>query len=364
VVLDLQLPGQEGLSLAEEIRHQPFGLSLPLLLLSSPRPCGSDSRPQPAGISIFIHKPIRPVQLLDALHRALGARLPSEKKPPAAPALDTALAHRLPLRVLLADDNLINQKVGLSVLQKLGYRADAVNNGLEVIAALERKAYDVLFLDVQMPEMDGLEAARRICRRWGAHERPFIIAMTGNALLGDREKCLEAGMDDYISKPVRIPELQHTLERWGPLKLKTVSPTFASPPPRLPAADQESELLDRTILADLKEMSPAEGIGMLEELVDLFLEQAPQSLAHLTQKPTDPASVGFEAHSLKSMSLNLGATRMATLCRTLETMARAADLAGASALLTELQQAFDRTREQLLAFRNEATQSVSEESRF
>ena len=118
--------------------------------------------------------------------------------------------------MLLADDNAINQKVGLSVLQKLGYRADVANNGLEVLKALEQKAYDILFLDVQMPEMDGLEAARQICQRWPADKRPRIIAMTGNALIGDREKCLQAGMDDYISKPVRVTEFQAALERWGP----------------------------------------------------------------------------------------------------------------------------------------------------
>src|SRR4029077_17662463 len=125
----------------------------------------------------YIHKPIRPAQLLDALCRALSVQLQREKKAPAAPVLDPGLAHRLPLRLLLADDNPINQKVGLSVLHKLGYQADLANNGLEVLKALEQKVYGVLFLDVQMPEMDGLEAAREICRRWPPDKRPTIIAM-------------------------------------------------------------------------------------------------------------------------------------------------------------------------------------------
>src|SRR5262249_56655265 len=126
-----------------------------------------------------------PAQLLDALCRALSIQLQREKKAPTAPTLDAELGIRLPLRVLLADDNPINQKVGLSVLQKLGYRADVAHNGLEVLRALEQKAYDVIFLDVQMPEMDGLEAARQICQRWPREKRPCIIAMTGNALMGD-----------------------------------------------------------------------------------------------------------------------------------------------------------------------------------
>ena len=145
---------------------------MPLLLLSSARPGGDDTRPLPASVSISVHKPIRPAQLLDALCRALSVQVQREKKAPVAPTLDPDLARRLPLRLLLADDNPINQKVGLSVLHKLGYRADIANNGLEVLKALEQKAYDILFLDVQMPEMDGLEAARQICQRWPAEQAP------------------------------------------------------------------------------------------------------------------------------------------------------------------------------------------------
>ena len=115
---------------------------------------------------------------------------------------------------MLADDNPINQKVGLSVLQKLGYRADVANNGIEVLSALEQKAYDIIFLDVQMPEMDGLEATRQICQRWSRERRPCLIAMTGNALMGDREKCLEAGASDYIAKPVNTEQLLSLLRVW------------------------------------------------------------------------------------------------------------------------------------------------------
>jgi CheY-like chemotaxis protein len=129
----------------------------------------------------------------------------------------TARADRLPLQLLLADDNAVNQKVGLMLLKRLGYMADAVANGLEVLHALETKSYDLILLDVQMPEMDGYEAARRIRAKWAEREaeRPRIVAMTGNAMLGDRERCLDAGMDDYVSKPVRLEELTAVLERWG-----------------------------------------------------------------------------------------------------------------------------------------------------
>lgn len=253
VLLDLQLPDKDGLMLADEIRTLPCGRYLPLVLLSSVRLRGDDSRPLAMGISVYVHKPIRPAQLLDSLCRAMSVQMQREKKSAAAPVLDSSFARRMPLRVLLADDNPINQKVGLSVLAKLGYRADVVNNGNEVITALENKVYDVLFLDVQMPVMDGLDCARQICSRWTRDKRPVVIAMTGNALIGDREKCLAAGMDDYISKPVRIGELQTALERWGPTKSRKFDTAFLR---RMPATTKPGDLLDETILAELRDMPP------------------------------------------------------------------------------------------------------------
>ncbi len=122
------------------------------------------------------------------------------------------MAARHPLRILLAEDNAVNQKLALRLLAQMGYRADLASNGLEAVQAVERQPYDVILMDVQMPEMDGLEATRQICSRWPAGERPRIIAMTANAMQGDREACLEAGMDDYISKPIRVEELVRALE--------------------------------------------------------------------------------------------------------------------------------------------------------
>ena len=132
----------------------------------------------------------------------------------------------LPLRLLVADDNAINQMVALMLLNRLGYAADVAGNGVEALKALDSKVYDLIFLDVRMPEMDGYEAARRICARWSddAAGRPKMIAMTGNAMQGERERCLEAGMDDYISKPVRIEELKALIKRWGLKPGQTVPP--------------------------------------------------------------------------------------------------------------------------------------------
>ena len=349
IVIDLQLPDMDGLSLADEIRRQPYGRYIPILLLSSVRLRGDDTRPHHASISVFVYKPVRPAQLLDALCRAMSIQLQREKKAPQAPTLDAELAMRLPLRVLLADDNPINQKVGLSVLNKLGYRADIANNGLEVLKALEQKAYDILFLDVQMPEMDGLEAARRICQRWAAEKRPRIIAMTGNALLGDREKCLQAGMDDYISKPIRINELQGAIERWGPGRTRKGDTAFL---PRLKILPVD-QLLDQAIISELRQMPPADGVSMLQELVDLFLQGAPLRIAQLGQSLDDPPQLIFHAHALKSMSLNLGAKRIVELSRKIEDLGRAGQVKEVAAVLKDLEATFTQTKAHLLPLRDE-----------
>ena len=348
VILDWQLPGNSGPALTEEIRQQPSGRYVPLIALASPRPGGEHVQPPPTGVAAFVHKPIRPVQLLETLCRVMSVQMQREKKAPAVPALDPDLARRLPLRLLLADDNPINQKVGLSVLKKLGYRADLAGNGVQVLKALEQKVYDILFLDVQMPEMDGLEAARQICQRWPAGKRPRIIAMTGNALIGDREKCLQAGMDDYISKPIRVGDLQSALERWGPTRTRTSDTTVT----RRARSGLADNLLDQAVLLELRNMPPSDGVGMLQELVDLFLEGAPQRIAQIRQAINDGPMLAFHAHSLKSMSLNLGAKRIVELSQKLEELGRARNVNGAPALLQELETAFDQTKAQLLTLCN------------
>ena len=348
VLLDLQLPDKEGLALADEIRSQPYGRYLPLLLLSSVRLRSDDARPAATGISVFVHKPIRPAQLLDALYRALSVQMQREKKAPSAPSLDVNFARRLPLRVLLADDNPINQKVGLSVLAKLGYRADVANNGLEVVQALEQKVYDVLFLDVQMPEMDGLECARQLNHRWTRDKRPVVIAMTGNALMGDREKCLAAGMDDYISKPVRIAELQAALERWGPTKAHKFDTSMLRR-----KSVTASEILDTSILAELRDIPPTEGVTMLRELIEMFLDSAPARIGQIEQHVGEPIKLAFHAHALKSMSLNLGCKRIVNLSGQLEDLGRAGTVQDALPLVRELEAAFTETKIELDKLRQE-----------
>jgi CheY-like chemotaxis protein len=213
--LDLRMPEMDGLALAGEVRKLRPAAALPLILLSSV--VGSSGELGGDLFAACLTKPIRASALFDALAGICGG---SAAKPDAAapgtPPPARPLAARHPLRILVAEDNAVNQKVALRLLSHAGYRADVASNGIEAIQALERQTYDVLLMDVQMPEMDGLEATRQIRDRWPEGRRPRIIAMTANAMQGDREACLAAGMDDYVSKPIRVDELVAALDRATP----------------------------------------------------------------------------------------------------------------------------------------------------
>ncbi|MGE5250696.1 MAG: response regulator [Bacteroidota bacterium] len=216
-ILDFQMPGMDGVELAAALRAagtKPASPATPLILLSS---LGGHGREVPTGLfAATLTKPIRASLLFDTLVGIFAGQ--PEAAPAAAPSRpDPQMAQRLPLRILVAEDYVVNQKLALRLLAQMGYRADVASNGLEAIQALERQPYDVILMDVQMPEMDGLEATRRICARWAEGRRPRIIAMTANAMQGDREICVAAGMDDYVSKPIRVEELVRAISRCQPL---------------------------------------------------------------------------------------------------------------------------------------------------
>ena len=211
-ILDMQMPEMDGVTLAQAIRAQRPAVEMPLVLYSS-----MGRREVAVADDLFVaqlQKPIKPSSLYDALLTIYYEETSfKEVEEPRKRGLDPNMAQSHPLRILLAEDNAVNQKLALRLLAQMGYRADVAGNGLEAIEALERQVYDVILMDVQMPEMDGLEASRQINARWDQAHRPRIIAMTANAMQGDRERCIAAGMDDYVSKPVRVDELIGALER-------------------------------------------------------------------------------------------------------------------------------------------------------
>jgi CheY-like chemotaxis protein len=208
-IVDMHMPGIDGAQLAARIREA--GHNLPLVLFSSHgRKEASD-----AMFAATLAKPLRQSQLFDTLAQLLAHEADAVPRPAAAPAkprMDAGMAERHPLRILLAEDNVVNQKLAMRLLLQMGYRADLASNGIEAIECCARQPYDVVLMDVQMPEMDGLEASRRIVARWSdAGKRPRIVAMTANAMQGDREACLAAGMDDYVTKPIRVEALVQAL---------------------------------------------------------------------------------------------------------------------------------------------------------
>ena len=207
-LLDYQMPEMDGIALAREIRAVRGARSPVLMLLSSTGQSLASANAE-AGFAAGLSKPLRLSNLRDRLLETVGYK--RDMSTGAVPPVARNVGSRVPLRILLAEDNAINQKVALRLLERLGYGADIVGDGRQALARLDHAAYDVILMDVQMPEMDGLEASRAICARWHSSERPRIIAMTAEAMQGDRDKCLAAGMDDYIMKPVTLDRLAAAL---------------------------------------------------------------------------------------------------------------------------------------------------------
>ncbi len=222
-ILDLHMPGMNGLELGQAIHELEHTKTLPLIMLSSVSQANNLIASQ--NFAATITKPIKQSALFNVLLRILNESAHTQTQTRAV-APDVSLvelaSHLPPLKILLAEDNKVNQMVALRILERLGYRADVAGNGLEVLEALERQPYDVVLMDMQMPEMDGITATQEIIKAWPPEKRPFIIAMTANAMQGDREQCLEAGMDDYVSKPIKVPDLVRALGEC-PVKTTTVS---------------------------------------------------------------------------------------------------------------------------------------------
>ena len=331
-ILDMHMPEMDGVALARAIRQAPAGATLPLVLFTS---LGRrEARAEDEGFAAYLHKPIKPSQLFDALVSVLADQpIHVAASRSGSSALDPEMAGRHPLRILLAEDNVVNQKVALRLLAQMGYRADVAANGLEAIEAVERQTYDVVLMDVQMPELDGFEASREINRRWPGDRRPRIVAMTANAMQGDRELCVAAGMDDYVAKPIRVEELIAALER---------SPAHRSPAVSgAPAAGAEAAAIDP---ATFERLVVTTGGPFVAELIDTFAEDARELLAALRQTLARTDLDGFRraAHSLKSTAESLGATELAALAREVEAAARAGSLAEAPARVDRLAEHYER----------------------
>jgi signal transduction histidine kinase/CheY-like chemotaxis protein/HPt (histidine-containing phosphotransfer) domain-containing protein len=306
VLLDMHMPGMDGLELAQHLRAQPSTATTPMLMLTSlgQRPAGSEDLHL-----VHLIKPVKAAVLRDAVARALGARDQGDR-----PGAATVSQERL--RVLLAEDNLVNQKVAVLQLDKLGHLSDVVSNGQEALAALQLAAYDVVLMDLQMPVMDGLEATRLIRTELPPERQPRIIAMTANALVDHREAAQAAGMDDYLAKPVRLEELAAALAR------TTKSVKAVAPPARREAP--VTDPVDPSVLLALNTQLGPGAAGLRDTLIDTWETETDKRLADLKEAVAagDGIAVARIAHMIKGGSAALGAQRLAAVCTEVEQAVR------------------------------------------
>ncbi len=358
-ILDMQMPAMEGMELARKIKADPTLAPTRLVLLTSMGQRGDAKEAKRAGIEAYLTKPITQSELYDALATVMGTSYQvADNDPKPDERLVTRhsireVKARSRVRVLVAEDNPVNQKVALRMLEKLGYQVDVVGDGREALEALEHSPYAAVLMDVQMPEMDGYEATAEIRRREGEELHTPVIAMTANAMQGDREKVLEAGMDDYVPKPVKSEELDAVLKRWlrKEVEEEPRKPNVDAQPvmPEEDANREDSEdPLDRATLEGLRELGGSE---LITELGEAFSSVTPPQLANLrvAVEGGDAEAVERIAHTLKGSSANMGARRMAGICEELQKPKVSTDLAEALELLDRLEVEFERVQRALAA---------------
>jgi CheY-like chemotaxis protein/HPt (histidine-containing phosphotransfer) domain-containing protein len=326
VILDMQMPGMDGVAVARAIKSDETLKGIPLVLLTSLGQRGDTRHTTEMGFAACLTKPVRQADLFTCLATVLaGNNLTTARHPMVA----RQAVHKLDqgtVRILLAEDNITNQLVAVGILKNLGLRADAVANGTEAITALETLPYDLVLMDVQMPEMDGFEATRRIRNPQSAvrNHRVPIIAMTANAMQGDRERCLEAGMNDYVSKPVTPHTLAGVLEKWLP-------------------AEKAGVVFDRTALLE-RLMGDEE---LMRTVQKMFLETMPGQIELLRGclEAGDTPGAERQAHSIRGAAANVSGETLRAVAFEMEKAAKAGDLAAATARMADLQVAFNRLKD-------------------
>jgi len=348
-LLDMQMPGMDGLALADAIRQEPALANTSLILLSSLGQMAPGAELRRRGIAMNLIKPVKQRDLEHCLSSVLAGtsgtafnprRLEAPGGPPAAPRPPARL------RVLVAEDNAVNQKVAARTLHKLGYDADCVANGREVLSATESILYDVILMDCNMPEMDGYEATRIIRERAGPNQ-PYIIAMTANAMVGDREKCLAAGMNCYLTKPLREQELDDTLGAIPDFvkPSKPANPGAAARTAASPATATVMATVDAEAIARLRELGEPDGPDLAAEFIDLYLADGQVLLGKIRESSAagDGKLLKRQAHTLKGSSRNMGADSVAEIARSIENQAESGDPAELATLARQLEQVFAAT---------------------
>jgi CheY-like chemotaxis protein/HPt (histidine-containing phosphotransfer) domain-containing protein len=358
-ILDLLMPEQTGAALAAEIRKLPGGGALPIVLLT---PVGArPDCPEFAGarVDACLAKPVKAAALRDTLSRiSSGVKRETGANPsPRNGKLDPTMASRLPVRIMVCDDNAINQKVAQRVLQQMGYQAAVTGNGKEALEALDRERFDLVFMDLQMPEMNGLEATLAIRERQqdtsqfpNYHPPVIIVAMTASAMVGDRDKCLTSGMDDYVAKPVRPEDLRTAIERWGAKVLEVQAASLAAQRTRHcnrseTMKDNKQPPVDTERLMEFSDGT----VESLRELITLYIDQTRKQLdlLHAAVNAANAGEIRRLAHSSAGASATCGMMPLAALLRQLEHDGAEGRTQGANELAAACEAEFSRVRAQL-----------------
>ena len=342
------MPGMDGLTLGREIKSDRALQDTRLVMMTSLGQRGDARRLEAAGFAVYLPKPVRQSELFDGLVAALAAGLPVREPQSVVTRHSVREMRRAGVRLLLAEDNITNQQVAVGILRKLGLHADAVANGREALEALQTIPYDLVLMDVQMPEMDGLQAARAIRDPRTPvldHQVP-IVAMTAHAMQGDREQCLEAGMNDYVSKPVNPQALAEAVERWlprSPRLARAGAPPAApqtGPGPAEPPGTDPVPVFNR---ADLLERLAGDEESVLEIVRD-FLQDTPRLIRSLREavESGDARAAERQAHSIKGAAATVGGAAFSLAAFEVEKAGQAGDLTALNTGLPELVEQFRR----------------------
>ena len=367
-LLDLMMPGMTGFELARRIKQDPDLAGVRLVLMPSFGKRGHANDAREAGIAAYLVKPVRQSELRECLLAVVADRpVPGQKSTRLVTRHTLAeRSHRPRRRILVAEDNLVNQKVLMAQVAKIGYRADLVNNGEEALAAMDRSPYAIVLMDCHMPRMDGYEASRRIRERENGGPRTPIIAITANAMSGEREKCLAAGMDDYLPKPLRQDDLAAAIERWMPgVEDDAIAlPTEIRGDPGIihrvaditggvavPLDPPHHDNGTAAVRRRLDELRAEVGSEVLASLVEMFLADAMSRIEKLHRELAEQDADGVHetAHALKGSCLNLGADDMARLCAEIEDLGEERRLGDVPALLSRVELEYESVRAELEA---------------
>lgn len=349
VILDMHMPETDGVHLARELRELSSWKASRMVLLTSLGKNEEVLQSEPGLFYACATRPVRKSVLFNVLVEAFGG-VPTAVVTDRLRPAEANLGERYPLRILVAEDNPTNQKLMMLTLEHLGYRPDVAADGLEVLAALRRQQYDLVFMDVEMPEMDGLEAARQIAKEWPVADRPIIVGATAYAMEGDAEKIREAGMDGYITKPIRLEEILQCLKRWGAVR--------RAPPAVGDTTDQES--VDARRIAEIRGIAERSAPEIFVQLIDLYQEDYEELVKRMRRaaRERNPADVARAAHRLKGTSLNLGVTPVAETCVRIESLVANNELASVALLLDHLDEVYGPVRQHLDAIKQSAHETA------